>query len=129
MLLWHSVLIFFNSKNLCDVPVHLHVSATLDSIAQQKRKKSWPTTWVDAIPPVIYHQNWIANSLFPRHWHTWLVSSGFSPYLMGRRCLFSVGWPSFWWWRHNKIPYRGEVLLHRSTLPPIFSTGLVQTDS
>ena len=34
------------------------------------------------------------------HWNTWLVSSGVSQsYLKRRRCLFSLGWPPFFWGR------------------------------
>ena len=127
--MWDPVLIFFNSKNLFDVPVHLHVSATLDSIAQQKRKKvdqqhGWmPCHRLSIIKiglPIVFSRDIDILGWFP-------AGSVLTSWAEGASLAF-VGHPSGGGVT-IKIPYRGDVLLHRPTLPPIFSTGLVQTDS
>ena len=44
--------------------------------------------------------------------------------LMGRRCLFSLGWPPFWWWYHNKNTLWGRCFnMSTSFAPHLFLLG------
>ena len=42
-------------------------------------------------------------------------------YLMGRRCLFSLGWPPFLLWYHNKNTLWGRYFITSTSLALIFS--------
>ena len=39
-------------------------------------------------------------------------------YLMGRRCLFGLGWPVFYWWCHNKNNLWGRCFITLTSLTP-----------
>ena len=46
-----------------------------------------------------------------------LFTNNFS-YLMGRRCLFTISWPSFYWWCHNKNTLWGRCFITWTSLAP-----------
>ena len=39
-------------------------------------------------------------------------------YFMGRRCLFSAGWPPFQWWYHDKNTLWGRCFIRPTSLAP-----------
>ena len=53
----------------------------------------------------------------------WVVVQRCQSYLMGRRCLFSPGWPTFWWWYHNKSALWGRCFTSTSFGPHLFLLG------
>ena len=44
-------------------------------------------------------------------------------YLMGRRCLFRLGWPPFYWWCHDKNALWGRCFTSTSFAPNLFLLG------
>ena len=41
-------------------------------------------------------------------------------YLMGLSCLFSLGWPPFWWCCHSKITFWDRCFITSTSLAPNF---------
>ena len=44
-------------------------------------------------------------------------------YLMGRKCLFSLGWRPFYWWCHDKNALWGRCFTSTSFAPHLFLLG------
>ena len=53
-----------------------------------------------------------------RHQKNWICVQWGQSYLMGRRCLFILGWPNFSWWYHNKNTLCGRCFITSTSLAP-----------
>ena len=51
----------------------------------------------------------------------WIGVQQVQSYLMGRKCLFSIGWLPFYWWYHNENNLGVDFLSHQPASHPIFS--------
>ena len=85
--------------------------------------------WNTAFIRLIYQNQTVSKSSFQKDCHQdyskilkyWVGVQRGQSYLMGRMCLFSLGWPTFSDGVTIKIPHGADVLLHPPALHPIFS--------
>ena len=65
----------------------------------------------------------LAFSITPKTLKYWTGVQQGQSYLTGRRCLFSLGWPPFYWWCHNKNALWGRCFTSTNFQPTIFLLG------
>ena len=105
----------FKGKNKHWVPTKIHHA--LDTFMEATKKDI--NEQLTKILKSSYNR-FFKRELFPETFKYWVGVQWGQSYLMGRRCIFGLGLPPFWWLYRNKNALWGSVL-HQPALHPIFS--------
>ena len=65
----------------------------------------------------------LVPQIVPKTLKYWVGVQRGQSYLMGRTCLFSLGWPPFQWWCHNKNTLWGRCFTSTRFTPHLFLLG------